>query len=387
MNLQNKTICFVVSLKCSYGGNVIPSLLNLADKLTSQFSAKIYWIFPEQDITDWINTIRNKYTIFWLNNGGGGYTQQFYNIFSKEKPDIVHTHYAAYDIYVVKAIHKLKTPTKIVWHIHSHLKLIGTSILRRFRSAIGQFLRFGIYGRHVYLIPVSDEAAAFSAYFRTHFTPFFPKFEIGAKKHYPMSTTIINGIDMSRINFPEKAVAPKIFTFMSFGGIESVKKISFIIQASLLLRNKGISNFHILITNGIGTTDMLTSTLSCTAETIPNWITLVPQSDDISSIFSKASCYISSSIRETMSTAIAEATLFEMPVIQSDIPGTYWNANNPSAILFKNKDINDLAAKMLFVMENYKDLKSKCPITKNNNMKLLSLDHWCDKIIEVYKKL
>lgn len=386
MNLQNKTIYFVVSLKCSYGGNVIPSLLNLADKLTRRFSAKVYWVFPQQDSTGWIDRIQNEYTIFWLNEEKK-YTRQLCGIFSSNKPDIVHCHYATYDKFVVKAIHKLKIPAKIVWHIHSHLQLAGTSILRKSRSAIGFFIKFGIYGKHVHLIPVSDEAAAFSAYFRTHFTPFPPKFKIGTEKKYPLSTTIINGIDQNRINISNETTAPKQFTFMSFGGIEHIKKISFIIKASLILRNKGVTNFRILITNGIGTTDMLTSTLSCTVGTIPEWISLVPQSDDISSIFTKASCYISSSIKETMSTAVAEATLFEMPVIQSDIPGTYWNANNPSVILFKNKDINDLAAKMLFVMDNYKDLKSKCPITKDNNTKLLSLDNWCKKIIEVYKEL
>lgn len=87
-----------------------------------------------------------------------------------------------------------------------------------------------------------------------------------------------------------------------------------------------------------------------------------------------------------MSFAIAEATYFLKPVIQSDIPGTYWNSKNPSVLLFKNEDSRDLYEKMSSIMKLDKEkIARKCITTKERNKQLLNIDKWRDSIIDIYK--
>lgn len=82
-----------------------------------------------------------------------------------------------------------------------------------------------------------------------------------------------------------------------------------------------------------------------TSETFPQWLEIVPESDNIATIFEKATCYISASYYETVSMAIAEASIWGLPIIESDIIGTSWNRNNPSTFLFEAGNVEMLAEK------------------------------------------
>ncbi|MBF0846977.1 glycosyltransferase, partial [Streptococcus danieliae] len=73
---------------------------------------------------------------------------------------------------------------------------------------------------------------------------------------------------------------------------------------------------------------------------------LKEQTKDIASLFNSVDCFISSSEYETFSYAICEASVFGLPVIQSDIAGTMWNAENPSTFLFKVNDAVALCKQM-----------------------------------------
>lgn len=395
MNLYQKRIFFVVSLNCSYGGNIIPSLVILASILEIKYNATISWILPTQEEREWIQKIQKKYKIYFI-DPKQNVTTQLIKIFTSNPPDLIHSHYGTFDQATVYATKKLKLKTKIVWHIHSWIgydfENNNLKLLRKIKRTYSYHKHYGIVGKKVHLIPVSEEVAAFSNYCRTHIIPFPPLKRITIEslptlQHSTNSTTIINGIDFTRLHLPNDKKYPKTFTFFSFGGIETIKKIEYIIQAGIILRNKGIQNFKVLITNGIGTRNMLNRFFGDYNNSLPEWIELEEQSENISCFFSKASCYISSSIKETMATALAEASYFEIPIIQSDIWGTYWNANNPSVLLFRNKDIHDLADKMEYMLNNYEHFKQACSITKDNNLKRLSISNWCNKIIEVYNKL
>lgn len=46
-----------------------------------------------------------------------------------------------------------------------------------------------------------------------------------------------------------------------------------------------------------------------------------------------------------MSMAIAEASIWGLPIIESDIIGTSWNRNNPSTFLFEAGNVEMLAEK------------------------------------------
>lgn len=156
-------------------------------------------------------------------------------------------------------------------------------------------------------------------------------------------------------------------------------------KAGQLLQEKGVKDFEIRITNG---TDTMQVVGQLYGANVPSWLKVIPQNHNISEVFASADCFVSSSVTETFSYAICEATIFGLPVIQSDIEGTLWNADNPSVYLFKSEDINDLAEKMRIVMTEDKDiLLRNCETTKNNNHSKYSLDSWTKNVIDFYNTI
>lgn len=193
---------------------------------------------------------------------------------------------------------------------------------------------------------------------------------------------IPNGIDVTRIGKSD-FLQHKPFTFLAFSGRNIQKRIDLLLDAAEELTHEG-NNLKILLTNGVDTKQVVSSRY----ETLPKWLNIVGQTDDINSLFSKADCFVSSSASETFSFAIAEASIYGLPIIQSDIPGTMWNACNPSTFLFKTENVKDLKRSMLEVMNASKDsLLQKCIETRNTNVRNYSLSAWCDKVLDFYQKL
>lgn len=121
---------------------------------------------------------------------------------------------------------------------------------------------------------------------------------------------------------------------------------------------------------------------------VPNWCHVVDQRENINELFEMADCFVSSSDAETFSYAICEATIANMPVIQSDIDGTLWNADNPSTFLFKQGDGNSLAdAMMNYMKTNPRNLQQACLETRQNNLGRYGLYAWCERIIRFYEQL
>ena len=121
---------------------------------------------------------------------------------------------------------------------------------------------------------------------------------------------------------------------------------------------------------------------------VPDWCHIVDQRENINELFAMADCFVSCSDAETFSYAICEATIANMPVRQSDIDGTMWNAENPSTFLFKQGDRDSLAKAMLnYIKSNPKDIQQACLEKRRSNLGHYGLDTWCERIIRSYKQL
>ena len=386
MNLINKRICFPVALNCSYGGNTIASLGRLADILVRDYCATVIWIFPKQPSREWISNIQKKYKVFFTSNSYDKCESELKTFFRDCTPDIIHTHYEAYDIAVAKAVDRR---VSMVWHVHDYMSLSSGRgsfrILRKIYWHLFYFRHYGIYGRNVELIAVSAEMAAFCSHYKSgnllSFPPVYSNNELSQLKTSHIKV-LINGIEMNRVNVSESnTLNQSPFTFLSYGGQNVHKRIDYLVRAGVILYTKGL-NFRIVITKGDTTENVVKEIVG---NNIPSWLQLVEQTNDVNQLLNNASCYVSTSVHETMSTAIAEATLAGIPVIQSDIPGTYWNANNPSVFLFKSGNIDDLVTKMEMVIKsNRTQLIEDCRISRQNNLERLQIDTWCKKVLDSY---
>lgn len=390
MNLREKKIGFVVALDCPYGGNLIPSLEALARQLREHYAAQVFWVFPRQSHRDWLERLRQSDAVYFTNPSYSQSRKDLIRIFREVRPDLVHTHFSHYDIASAQAIQHLGLSTRMVWHLHcvTSYKVehgwkgklqTGLNCLRLYR-------KFGWWGRKAHLLAVSAETARVTSLFHLWHWPSLP--EISHQELYrmqfPQCSVLINGMDMGRICADGQRTL-QLFTFLSFGGREEIKRLELIVLAAQKVRQRYTRNFRLLFTRGIGTEEMLHRILGTT---LPDWVEIVPETDDISSLFLQSSCYVSSSTTETMSTAVAEATLYKIPVIQSDIAGTYWNADRPSTWVFRNGDEEELAEKMWQVMcVEPEEMQKRCEETYRMNCGILSLDAWCAGVTAVYEKL
>lgn len=389
MDLNNKNIMFACCYEAQYGGNFIKMLEALASSLRQKYQTQIYFVFPKQSDKEWLKELSEKYTVGFTCKPYSKSTTDILNLIEKWNIDLVHTHFEGYDIPVAKAVKKVGKDIKMVWHLHDYLSLDKTGMNFKLIRKVGTNLRlwrhYGWYGRNAYFVGVSSEVTNIAIHYRHHIFS-FPKVMTNEQLYsmeYPNASVLLNGIDLQRISSDYKRPAG-VFTFLTFGGESYSKGIPCLLDAAETLVSKGLC-FRLMITEGYTTKNLVDERYG---NKIPDWLKIVRQTDNVASLFNKAHCYVSASLKETMSMGIAEASLFGLPIIQSDIPGTWWNSDTPSAFLFRLNDANDLAIKMMQVMDMpVEDLKELCSKSQAINRERLSMERWSNKVVKIFEKL
>ena len=375
----------------AYGGNFILMLKSLAARLKKEYQCNIIFVFPQQTQKQWLDDLNKEYIVRFTQNTYSKTTKEIMAFINEYDINLIHTHFEVYDIPVAKAIRNSKRDIKSVWHLHDHLTLekrkLSFALLRKLKTHLNYWLQYGFWGRKAFFAGVSAEVTHIATHYREHIFRFPKKFskEDFRRTDWPHAEVVINGIDISRINKTnEKKEVHKSFRFLTFGGDAFGKGISTILKASEILKSEGY-RFELVITNGYKTPQLLE--LYFGGQT-PEWLKIVNQTNDISQLFNACDAYISASLYETMSMAIAEASIFGLPIIQSDIPGTLWNSDTPSSFLFKVEDATDLANQMKTMMEcDKKLLQEQCNISSEINTRRLDMNLWCEKITNIYKRL
>lgn len=385
MNIRNKHIMIACCYEAEYGGNFIKMLYALAKRLEDEYETKVFFAFPEQSEKVWLTELSSKFTVGYTCKPYSKSISDLYKLIATWQIDLVYTHFEGYDIPVAKAIRMTGRQIKMVWHLHDYISFDKTGLRLKFLRKVGTNLRlwlqYGWYGRNAYFVGVSAEVTNIACHYRNHFFS-FPKLYSNVELQgldFPRASVVLNGIDMSRLGEGYVPQSDK-FSFISFGGESYSKGIPCILDAAHELSKQGY-DFTFILTRGYTTSQLLDERYK---GKLPKWLRVVEQTDNICKLFNQANCYISASLRETMSMGIAEASLFGLPIIQSDIPGTWWNTDTPSAFLFKLNDANDLVAKMKMVMDMPREeMKYLCSKSQEINNERLSMEKWSNKLIEI----
>lgn len=393
MELEKANIAIASCYEASYGGNFIKMLVALASVLRDRYDCKIYFVFPTQSEKLWLKDLEREFSVTYTRKPYAQSVDDFIQLFKEKHIQLVHTHFEGYDVPVAKAVKKVDPSIKMVWHLHDNItvrkKGMSFPILRTIKSHLTFALHFGYYGRKAFFVPVSMEVGNIENHYRKHIFS-LPKenLSISQLNAIPLirGQVVINGIDFSRIGARnmENAIQDSGNTFLTFGGHTIRKGIPTVLDAAELLDNEGYQ-FNLGITKGVGTESYVKNRYS---NQIPGWLTLLEQNDNINSFFQKYSCFISAATKETMSMAVAEASIYGLPVIQSDIYGTWWNSQNPSTFLFQVGNAKDLAEQMKkVILSDKKDLWEKCQKTAAYNRKELSMEKWCETMISIYSRV
>lgn len=359
----------------SFKGSFIRSLEKLQEHSRGDY--EFVYCFPRAvKEREWMIDFQKKHKVYFTSDAVKSSTKEILNILKVENPDILHTHFEGYDVPCVKAVKRYTAATgkniKIIWHKRNQFSY-HPHLLKKAYQAYFFRHHYGFWGKDVNLIYVNETVGYF------------------VKKHrYPfpfkgVEEVIQNGIEVNRFDghahFPFDS--KEVFTFGSLGSRNIQKRIDTLFKAGKILQERG-RRFQIVVTLGTDTAKIIRETFKVD---VPNWLKPMEETSDILRFYKKLNCYVSTSVHETFSNAIAEASMFGMPVIQSDIPGTAWNAGNPSAFLFKMLDPVDLADIMEKVMDFSKEeMKKRCAISRKNNIEKYGIEKWCERILDFYKR-
>lgn len=355
-----------------YAGNFIRSLNALELSLTER-GDKTAYVFPVevQKQSWWEEFSANHEAYTTVRRKEKERSCELVAIIRKVNPSIIHTHFEGYDVPVAKAVKLCHSNAHIVWHMHDVLTY-HQNPLKRFYQYYCFIRHYWYYGERVSAIGVSTQILDFTKQYR--------RLLGGNFRH---EAVIENGVDFSRLSLKQNYQRHEPFTFLTFGGRNVQKRVDLLLEAASKLVDK--YDIRVLITKGVDTEQVVETLFK---GTIPEWCKVIPQSDDINTIFEQVDCFVSTSLHETFSYAICEASVYGLPVIQSDIEGTMWNAENPSSFLFESENVEDLERTMKKVIEYDKEkLRMNCLQTRQNNVSTYSIDNWCNRIMDFYTDL
>lgn len=357
-----KYIHFVSQYATPYKGNFIASL-EVMEKALDGYS--VVYTFPKSaECQPWMPEFWQEHTVRFTDDDVSSFlaVQQLEGIFTEFPPTLIHTHFDGYDVSVVRATKSFVC--NIVWHMHNWLSFMPNIIKRAYQYWC-IFKHYGLSGKkNVFLISVCEEMRKFAC-----------KFGFSSKR----TITVPNGIDISRFKLPApRPTSRDPFVFLAFGGRNTDKRIDLICEASKYINTD--TPYEIWITEGVDTKDIVRIYKD------NQKIKIIPQSENVGILYSMAHCFISSSVHETFSYAIAEASLYGNAIIQSDISGTAWNQNGPATWVFPTEDVQALADCMQKVMnEDEIKLTERCQAASDFILHNYSLHAWQDKILQFYK--
>lgn len=369
----------MVVLQCSqysapYKGAFINSLERLEELISE--SSKFVYVFPEKTKnTSWIGQFINNHEVYFTTDDVIKSSDELLLIFNKVNPDIVHTHFDGYDMPVTfaknKYLKKYGYDIKVIWHLHNKIVFHSNFLKKIYQFIIFKY-HYGYLGRKANIISVSNEMCKFISYF-------------GNRNNLKFVTKVIaNGVRPPNVIVRNAPLNMDCVVFGTFGGRNIAKRIDVLLKAAQILREKKLE-FKVVITKGVDTVEVVNDFFR---GDFPNWLELIDETDNVASFFSTINCFVSTSVHETFSFAILEATFYNIPVIQSDIAGTMWNADNPSTFLFESLNSQELSDKMEDVISfSPKDLDELCLKTKEVNRAIFDVDIWCSKVKDIYNKV
>ncbi|RBN49502.1 glycosyltransferase family 4 protein [Flavobacterium psychrolimnae] len=369
----------MVVIQCSqfsapYKGAFIKSLERL-EELNSE-NSKFVYVFPQKTKkTSWINQFMNDHEVYFTMDDFINGSDELLVIFNEVKPDIVHTHFDGYDIPVTFAkngyLKKYGHDIKVIWHLHNKITFHSNNLKKIYQFIIFKY-HYGYLARKVNIISVSDEMSKFVSRF-------------GNRNNLKFITEVIfNGARQPNKIFRNARLKTDCVVFGTFGGRNIDKRIDVLLNAAQILSEKNLK-FKVVITKGVDTVEVVKYFFR---GNFPDWLELIDETDNVADFFNSINCYVSTSVHETFSFAILEATFYNIPVIQSNIPGTMWNADKPSTFVFESLNSKDLSIKMEeVILFTPNDLDELCLKTKEINLAIFDVDIWCSKVKDVYCKV
>lgn len=370
---KTKIINIVSNYSSVYGGNYIPSIIAIANKLSEE--SRVILSFP-------LASKDRKWMTYLLNNG---FDIEFFDsrnsklirrdvkrINSKRKVSIVYTNFLS--ALLAKSLVLFKKHMKLIIHLQSDFTG-GMKMPLSFN--IKQFIADRILRRDALYICLSPKQ----------------KRNLKVKRCWQIPCGIsIDRIPCKPINVDSFKMSHNIaesdYVFLIFAWSPFIKGLDVACNALELCLKKKYRNFKLMIVYGKdnGYEKCLNFVKSkSNYNYIKSNLVLVPPTEDVFSYYRIADTYISASRSEGFSYSALEALVMKKSLIVSDIDATKWSLEFESAFCYPVEDFTKLADLMISVQSKGQNLNFEK--VKKEVLSKYSLSIWVDRVASVFDVL
>ena len=345
---------FVMSFNGPYYSNFVSSIFSLEENMKKQEIETVY-IFPSEDKEfEWMLKFKELtdklYFVDYAPRTLGNFLE-VKRILKREKVNLIYSRMSGWDFIARFAFPSLP----VIWHMDYRVNVEDKK--RRLLNYIKfRFLGFGKTYHIAASKPVADA--------------------INTLKPKNRAVAIINSLDFLRLNIKTAHIISKPIKLLIFGWLPEVKGLDTTLEAVTLLNQSG-NQYELMISSQPLTDNYMEK---CYGDNIPDFVKMLPPTDNVSELYDEADIMISASRSESFSFCLAEAIYSGLPVVFSDIAGTSWAREFKNACEFKTGDTNDLIRAIKEV---------NCVVTEEDlcfNRELMqekySMDAWSKKIID-----
>ena len=151
-------------------------------------------------------------------------------------------------------------------------------------------------------------------------------------------------------------IKTNIIRFLSFGNIVEYKRIDLLINAGNLLFEKGINNFKICIAGNCPNWENKYASLIKYPEIFDLYIKRIPN-EDVADLFGNSHYFVMPYQDIAQSGAITVAFRYNLPTLVSNLEQfNEFVQDNVNGLMFQSENVEDLAEKMLYLIENHRTL-------------------------------
>ena len=113
-----------------------------------------------------------------------------------------------------------------------------------------------------------------------------------------------------------------------------------------------------------------------------SWIHYFKDCEDMYAVHRAVDCYISSSRWEGFSYGLLEAISQNTPVVVSNIPGTRWAKEYDNSFFYPVENHNKCADAIIMALH-----AGRAETNSASVIEKYSIDHWCNRVLEIYEEL
>lgn len=363
-----KIVLQIMDYAAPYEGNFIPSILNLEHHINN-VGGRLIYLFPlvAQNI-EWAKKLQNDgKTVYFIDRSFFSKKVEYKNInylsgiIKKEKIDIIHTHFVAYN-YTLALMKKLIIPK---------VRIVG-NFMNEFHPPFNKFRKFKIFITRIsFDLIIGSSAAVANSLLNAG---------INSKK----ITFVNNALDIKHLQQYDKikiAENENQKVILMFGWTFQRKGVDTAIEAIMQLNSEGKN--YILAIALPGNASLIESDIITLFGKVPTFVKFLSPLNNAANYYNAADIFLSASREEGLTYAVMEAAYCSCMLVVSGIGGNPQDIPYTSVYELGNLEqlksaIIEMSAKTGIEREKINEAQ-RAYVAKAYN-----LDSWSEEIIKCY---